>query len=178
MTALQFESLRHQISHFVHESRAPLIKRELLKMCDLAVDEKALANALYQMVKADELKQHPAPKGSGQGVKFAYGPGKNKPGAEVPAGGKPAADGGRRTAKGNKPARRAAPKVPDKRHAKFPPNTAMWALRADGAFVLLGTDLEIPKDAARVLVNIVRADWAGALVGLASFIEKLDKGAA
>jgi len=79
---MNFASLRHQISHFVHESREPLSKAQLRDICDMAADDKALANALFQMCAEGALTRHPAPEGSGVGVRWLYGPGKVKPGAE------------------------------------------------------------------------------------------------
>lgn len=89
---MNFDSLRHQISHFVHESREPLTIARLREICDLAENDKQLANAIYNMAKAGELSKHLAPEGSGEGVRWLYGPGKVKPGAETP---KTGAGGGR-----------------------------------------------------------------------------------
>ena len=55
----------------------------------------------------------------------------------------------RRTAK--RAARRITPIAPPN-----PRGDPMWALLADGAFVLLGTDIEIPAHQARALVEFIR----------------------
>lgn len=58
------------------------------------------------------------------------------------------------------------------------PNAPRWALAADGAFVLLGTDVEIPGEDARRLVEFVRqtpAEGAERLAELVAFIRALDK---
>ena len=176
---MNFASLRHQISHFVHESREPLSKAQLRDICDMAADDKALANALFQMCAEGALTRHPAPEGSGVGVRWLYGPGKVKPGAE------PQKNEGRvssvegktrkRRAKHKKPrhkvqrrtakrAARRAPKgsrkgaAPNERPLQTPPHGAMWALRSDGAFVLLGDELGlvVPRAVARSLVDFIR----------------------
>jgi hypothetical protein len=79
---MNFDSLRHEISHLVHEASKPLSKPELQEMCSLADNEVQLANCIFNMCKADELVRHPAPEGSGRAVKWCYGPGENKPGAD------------------------------------------------------------------------------------------------
>jgi len=176
---MNFASLRHQISHFVHESREPLSTPRLREICDMAVDGQQLANCLFNMVKDGQLTKHPAPAGSGEGVRWLYGPGKVKPGAE------PQENEGRvssvegktrkRRAKHAKPrhkvqlktakrAARRAPKgsrkgaAPNERPLQTPPHGAMWALRSDGAFVLLGDELGlvVPRAVARSLVDFIR----------------------
>ena len=59
--------------------------------------------------------------------------------------------GGRRAPKGAraKPGRMA-------RAPQAAPAAALWALRSDGAFVLLGTSVEIPRVAGRSLVEFIR----------------------
>lgn len=89
---MNFDSLRHQISHFVDESREPLSKARLSEICDMAENDRALVGAIFNMCKDEQLTRHPAPEGSGMGVRWLYGPGKVKPGAETP---KTGAGGGR-----------------------------------------------------------------------------------
>lgn len=172
MSKLQFESLRHEISHIVHGSRDLLSAKQLLPMCELAEDETQLANALYNMSQADQLAKHPAPEGAGRGVKFVYGPGpgKVKLGTlkEIPGGGaikpKKRDMGGDaiRTAikpKAHKSPRETAPKAPrthNEGKERIKPNSVRWALASDGAFLLLDTDVEIPRPAARALIEFVR----------------------
>jgi len=182
---MNFASLRHQISHFVHEAHDPLTKPQLMEICDLAENEKQMANAIYNMVKADELTPHPAPEGAGKSVRFAYGPAKNKPGAEPQedAGGggrRPREEGrvssveGKTNKRRAKHAKRRKHKVrkptapapnssrrrsaPRERPLQTPPHGAMWALRSDGAFVLLGDELGlvVPREVARALVDFIR----------------------
>jgi hypothetical protein len=189
-----FESLRHQVSHFVHEAREPLTFAKLREVCDMAADDKQLANTIFQMCKYRELVRHPAPTGAGMGVRHAYGPGKNKPGAAPQEN---AAGGGNPKTERAKPARRArgshhpgASRHPSsgrgKRshgvrkvqrrnaasrgrgqrgnvrntHISVPAGhvTPMWALRADGAFVLLGDEpgLVVPRPVAQALIEFVR----------------------
>lgn len=81
MSKLEFESPRHEISHIVHGSREPLSPKQLLPLCQLVEDERQLSNYLYNMCKDEQLTRHPAPEGSGMGVKFLYGPGPVKLGA-------------------------------------------------------------------------------------------------
>lgn len=173
--SLQFASLRHEISHHVHAANEPLSAPALLEMCKLAQDKVQVSNCLFAMCRANELQKHPAPEGSGMGVRFLYGPGENKPGAERQendAGG------------GDRKAGRAAPKVRRAKHknrrhkvrkvqrrtakwqhhraritpipAPNPRGDPMWALLADGAFLLLGTEVEIPAHQARALVDFIR----------------------
>lgn len=193
---MTFESLRHQISHFVHAARDPLLRSQLVELCDMAVDEKQLADTIFNMCRAQELTKHPAPEGSGKGVRFAYGPGKNKPGAEPerenPTG------GGDRKPPIEKPARRSKGKHRKKRshkvekvqrgnsvsrraaaaHAKRSKVVQGWVLTTEGAFWLLGGEepIQLKTETARDLVKLVRA--GADLDGLVEFIKKLDKGQA
>lgn len=172
MSKLQFESLRHEISHLVHGSREPLSAKQLLPMCGMAEDGKQLANALYNMCAAKQLTQHHAPEGSGDGVRWRYGPGKVKLGATQPKNDPPkelAAQG----AGGARPARSLRkkavmhkvhkPKVAKLRtdhESRITGNEPRWALTSDGAFLLLdrgqAPSHEIPAPAARALVEFVR----------------------
>lgn len=45
---------------------------------------------------------------------------------------------------------------PEMQYQDRPTAAARWALASDGAFVLLGTSTEIPRDAARALIDFVR----------------------
>lgn len=174
---MNFESLRHEISHCVHASRDPLSAPQLMEMCELAENETQLANALYNMSQADQIAKHPAPEGSGR-VKFLYGPGKVKLGAMPPQND---AGGGDRTARQSpvkKPrkVRAVKPSKKQRKNARRSPSSAVllmkketvygvlphrWALTSDGAFILLGTQTEIQKPAARALVDFVRTLDAG-----------------
>jgi len=171
---MNFASLRHQISHFVHESREPLSKLQLREICDMAADDTALANALFNMCRDGQLTRHPAPAGSGVGVRWCYGVGKVKPGAEPPendAGGATRGPGDRESGKSKRRAKHAKGRKHkmQRRTAKRPRQAAtpndrsptpagMWALRSDGAFVLLGDDLGlvVPRAVARSLVDFIR----------------------
>lgn len=166
---MNFESLRHEISHHVHVSREPLSAPQLMEMCELAENETQLANAIYNMCQADQLAKHPAPEGSGR-ARFFYGPGEVKLGATPPQND---AGGGERTArkkpvgkhrkmravKPRKAARRKAAKSAPlmKIETTYATLPHRWALTSDGAFILLGTQTEIQKPAARALVDFVRA---------------------
>jgi hypothetical protein len=107
-------------------------------------------------------------------VKWLYGPGPVKLGAELPEND---AGGGDRTARKSavKKPRKARAVKPSKKPRKSAKSllatrkpvvdnsqASLWALRSDGAFVLLGTQTEIPAPAARVLVDFVRRLDAGA----------------
>jgi len=166
MTDLSFPSLRHEISHHVHAAREPLTKPQLMPMCKLAADDKALSNALYQMCQVGQLTRHPAPAGSGARVSAAYGPGRVEPGAEddePSAGGatarrrvkRPKTATTKRIKRVRKVQRRAAKRARNSIE-KVSLATRRWALTNDGAFLLLGTPIEIPKPAARALVDFVR----------------------
>jgi hypothetical protein len=170
MNKLQFASLRHEISHVVHGSRERLSQPQLMAMVLLAKNETQLSNALYNMCQADQLTKHPAPEGAGRGVKFIYGPGKVKLGAIEPQKKDMGGDATRAAIKpkAHKPLRKTAPKASrthngGKERIKPPaPNSVRWALASDGAFILLGTDVEIPRPAARALIEFVRQLDAGA----------------
>lgn len=64
--------------------------------------------------------------------------------------------------------RKTAPKAAREKHGggqralQAAPAAALWALRQDGAFVLLGTQTEIPRADARALIEFVRQLDAGA----------------
>jgi len=166
---MNFASLRHQVSHFIHESGEPLSTPRLREICDMAVDGQQLANCLFNMVKDGQLIKHPAPAGSGEGVRWLYGPGKNKPGTEPPENeGRVSSVEGKtrkRRAKHKKPRhkvqRRTAKRAARRITPIAPPNPRgdpMWALRSDGAFVLLGDELGlvVPRAVARSLVDFIR----------------------
>lgn len=174
---MKFESLRHQISHFVHEAREPLTFAQLREICDMAVDDKQLVNAVYSMSKAGELTKHKAPQGSGMGAKFTYGPGKKKPGAEAPDDVQPAPPLRRRSkAVGKNPVRRKAIKRRRRRQAATPrPTGGMWALTEAGTFVLLSAPpIHVERKVVHVIVDLVRA--GADLAALAAFIGQLDQG--
>ena len=181
MSKLQFESLRHEISHLVHGSRDPLSGRQLLPMCALG-DEKPIADALFNMCKDGQLTRHPAPEGSGKGCKWVYGPDKVKLGAAAPSGDSVNDE------QNNPPGRKSAPREPvvkprgpykkrgvkretapngarkkgAQRRDSSPAAAARWALTSDGAFILMGSATEIPAPAARALIEFVRRLDAGA----------------
>ena len=102
MSNLQFASLRHEISHHVHAANEPLKLMQLFEVCKMTETYAQLTSCIFEMCKAGELDKIPAPAGSGQGVRFFYGPGKNKPGAEPQendtGGGDPKAEGTRQKA--------------------------------------------------------------------------------
>jgi len=197
------EKLREEILAIVTSAGVPLTSAVILDQAEHADDKEQFSHLLYTMSKSGELRKHSAPEGSGAGVRFLYGVGDGTP-RQMHAGGgtrsegrelAPAGSGGgssvegktrkRRAKGGHKKRRRRLHKVQRKTAASRakPTRPTRWALTSDGAFVLLGTKIEIPHAAARPLIELVRhtggAIQTATLFGeLAVFIEKLDKGQA
>jgi hypothetical protein len=168
------EKLREEILSIVAAAGEPISAPAILQEAKHADDREQFSQTLFYMSKTGELKKHPAPEGSGAGVRFLYGIGDGKPRAAA-SGGDPKAEVRRQKAD------RKAPKPRRAKHAKRrravrgntsrqpsaarrqqTPNdrspAAVWALRSDGAFILMGEDLGmvLPREQARALVEFIR----------------------
>lgn len=132
------------------------------------------------MAKRGRIAKHPAPEGSGTGVRFVYGPAagasatpepepapaaalrakaKRKP-SKQPAGHTKRWRAEKRARKAKTRRQRARGARPVQ-HAPVPVHVPaaparLWALTNDGAFLLLGSEVEIRGAAARALVEFVR----------------------
>lgn len=171
---MNFASLRQEIAYCINRAGKLLAAPELMDECKLAVSKDQIAQTLFSMCAAGELAKHPAPEGAGKGVRFIYGPGKAKPDAAAPqiyptgsgrVTAKPRTKKPRkvRAVKRHKRGKTAAKSVLlMKKETVFQGVPFRWALTSDGAFMLLGTQTEIQKPAARALVDFVRALDGGA----------------
>lgn len=75
MAEKRFPSLRAEIRHVVDEAESYLIGPAIYAALTTRCSKPVFGVTVAQMVDARQLSTRRAPKGSGAGVRFAYGPG-------------------------------------------------------------------------------------------------------
>lgn len=167
-------TVRHEVLKILAAAVGPMTSAGIYENSDEASDQAAVSQILSGL-KSEKLVDHAGKTEPAEGERVMILWDITKAGRDelqqlTLAAGDPGAS--RRSA-GRKPKRRAkgAHKKKGKKHggrkppkvqrraatsrpARTPP--ARWALTADGAFVLLGTPLEIPAHQARALVEFIR----------------------
>lgn len=174
MTVESSSAPRDEVTRIVNAAAAHLTPAAVFARAQLVEDMPQLTRLLFSLSNAGEISKHPAPEGSGTGVRYVYGPaGAKAATAPVRAARRPKRTGGfmarkraRNAARTKSQPSAATAAAKDRKHvatlvpvriaaAEHPP-VHRWALTNDGAFLLLGSPVEIRGGAARALVDFVR----------------------